>query len=336
MVRRVIVKKRGATQHVRIGEFELGKIGVSRFDWRDPYHFALTIRWPAFVLYVFSAYFFITSLFAVLYLANPGSVANARPGHPSDAFFFSIETLATVGYGEMTPANVVGHTIAAAEIITGMAFTAIMTGLIFVRFSKPRSKVLFADKAVIAVHNGVRTLMIRIGNGRVTVLTDVRMQLNLLRRETSAEGVVSRNAYELRLARDHTPVFPLTITLMHPIDALSPLAGLDEADLATGEVRLFLSIEARDPALAAVVHDLKTYSQGDVLVGYRYLDAVSKDETGRDVADLRKLSLIAPDDHARMDPALDLHPPVPMAGVRIEAQGFDPQPTSKRTRRSPP
>jgi inward rectifier potassium channel len=335
MARRMIVKKRETTQHFSIGGLELGKIGVSRFDWRDPYHFALTISWPAFVLYLFAAYVLITSAFAVLYLANPGSVANARSGHPADAFFFSIETLATVGYGEMTPANLVGHVIATGEIITGMAFTAIMTGLIFVRFSKPRSKVLFAEKAVIATHNGARTLMLRIGNGRVNVLTDVRAQLNLLLKETSHEGQVSRNAYELKLARDHAPVFPLTMTLMHPIDALSPLAGRDQASLEESEIRLFVSVEARDPALGAVVHDLRTYAHQDILLGYRYLDAVSVDEFGRPVADLRKISLIAEDEHMPLDPALDLHPPVPVAGIRVEGHAFAEQPAPKRIRRSP-
>jgi inward rectifier potassium channel len=282
-----------------MGEYELIKIGAQRFDPKDPYHFALTIGWPAFALYVFATYGLITLLFALLYLANPGSIANARPGSLEDTFFFSIETLATVGYGEMAPATLVGHLIAAGEIIAGMAFTAIMTGLIFVRFSKPRPKILFSEKMVIALHNGAPTLMVRIGNGRMNMLTDTTVQLNALIREVSHEGRDAYNVHELKLFRDKVPVFPLTLTLMHRIDKSSPLFDLDFSNPIDGRIRLFVTIQARDPALAAVVHDLKTYAAADVAPGMRFIDAVTINEAGLSVADLTKISLIEPDVVAR-------------------------------------
>jgi inward rectifier potassium channel len=296
-----------------MGEFELVKVGVSRFDPRDPYHFALTISWPGFVLYVFSFYFLITALFAALYLANPGSIAGARPGSVSDAFFFSIETLATVGYGEMSPANFTGHLISAAEIVTGMAFTAIMTGLIFVRFSKPKAKIFYADKVVVTAHNGRPTLMVRIGNGRANMLTNAQMQLNALIRQTSEEGLSAYNVHELKLLRDKVPSFPLMLTLMHTIDEASPLYGYDTEALAAAAVRLFLSIEARDPALAAVVHDLRTYSFEDIVFGMRYVDAVSVDDHGRPLADMTKISQLEPDSEPQ-------RPPPARSGVRVGVQ----------------
>jgi inward rectifier potassium channel len=278
------------------------KIGATRFDFSDPYHLALTVRWPAFAVAIFAFYGLITSFFAALYLAQPGCVANARAGSLGDAFFFSIETLATVGYGEMAPATLYGHLVSSAEIVTGMAFTAIMTGLVFVRFSKPRAKIVYADNAVITRHNGRPTLMLRIANGRTSLLTDLKVQLNALMHEVTDEGRRYRAVHELRLARANTPMFPLTQTLMHEIDAQSPLAGLDADSLAASDVWLFLSVEARDPGLAAMVHDLRMYPATRIKFGMHYSDAITSDDGGHVVADLRRISLIEPDRPAHDPP----------------------------------
>src|SRR5579859_1130155 len=274
---------------------EFSQIGASRYDLSDPYHLALTVRWPTFVAGVFAAYGVINLIFAGLYLAQPGCIANARPGSIGDAFFFSIETLATVGYGVMAPANLYGHVVVSAEIITGIAFTAIMTGLIFVRFSKAKAKIVYADVAVITRHNGRPTMMFRIGNARASVMTQVRVEVNALVRETTAEGGSYRRLQELTLARSSIPVFPMVLVLMHEIDEHSPLAGLDEQALAQSNMTIILSLEARDPQLAAMVYDMKAYFARDIRPGMRFVDAVSQQD-GRTVADLRRISLIEPDE----------------------------------------
>jgi len=276
---------------------EFAKIGASRYDLSDPYHLALTVRWPAFVLGVFVLYGLINLIFAGLYLAHPGCIANARPGSIGDAFFFSIETLATVGYGVMAPANLYGHVVASAEIITGMAFTAIMTGLIFVRFSKAKAKIVYSDVAVITRHNGHPTLMFRIGNARASVMTKVRAEANALIRETTAEGGQYRRLQELPLVRSSVPVFPMVLNLMHEIDEHSPFAGLDAQALAETEMTILLSLEARDPQLAAMVYDMKAYFARDLRPGMRFVDAVTQRD-GRTLADLRRISLVEPEDAA--------------------------------------
>jgi inward rectifier potassium channel len=280
---------------VTVGQFDVGKIGVSRFDLRDPYHLALTARWPTFTAAVFILYIAINVLFAGLYTLGPGSIGNAHPGSIGDAFFFSMETLATVGYGQMYPATRYGHFVSAAEIMSGMAFTALVTGLIFVRFSKPHPKILYADKLVVAMYNGLPTLMLRIGNGRTTMLTDVTLRLSALMREQTSEGQSFRRLNELVLSRSHIPMFALTLTLMHPIDAKSPLAGHTAESLEAGNVRLFLSIEAHDTAIASTVHDLKDYSASQILFGMRYADTISVDEQGRTLADMTLISHVEPD-----------------------------------------
>jgi inward rectifier potassium channel len=273
---------------------EFAKIGAHRYDFSDPYHLALTVRWPTFVLGVFACYGAITSLFAALYVAQPGCIAGAHAGSISDAFFFSVETLATVGYGEMTPATLYGHLVSSAEIITGMAFLAIMTGLIFFRFSKAKAKVLFSDVAVITRHNGRPTLMFRVANARTVVMTGLHVETNALVFETSAEGQRYRKLLELPLARSSVPLFPMVLTLTHEIDEHSPLAGMDDQAVTDSDVTIIVSLEARDPQLAATVYDMKAYFARDIRWGMRFVDAVSQ-ENGRATADLRRLSLVEPD-----------------------------------------
>ena len=140
----------------------------------------------------------------------------------------------------MAPATLYGHVVSAIEIICGMVFTAIMTGLLFVRFSKPRPRILFADQAVVTSHNCSPTLMVRIANGRMTLL------------EESAEGHSLRRLHDLALANTRLSLFALTWTVMHVIDEKSPLAGYDAEQLEEGDARLFLSIEARDHAIGAL------------------------------------------------------------------------------------
>lgn len=276
---------------------EYSKIGAKRYDFSDPYHLALTVRWPTFVLAVFIFYGLITSIFAALYLAQPNSITGAHAGSVGDAFFFSIETLATVGYGEMAPADLYGHLVSSAEIIIGMAFTAITTGLIFVRFSKAKAKIIFSDVVVITPHNGRPTLMFRIGNARTSVMTQVRVEANALVKETTAEGGTYRRLQELALARSSIPVFPMLLTLTHEIDEQSPLAGLDAGVLADSEITIILSLEARDPQLAAMVYDMRAYFARDIRFGMRFVDAVMRQD-GHTVADLTRISLFEPDDEA--------------------------------------
>ena len=287
---------------VRLGSYEFKKKGVSRFDMRDPYHLAVALTWPQFLATLLAIYLLVNVIFATLFWLIPGSVANARPHDFGDAFFFSIETLATVGYGEMYPATLYRHVIAATEIVGGLGFTAIVTGLTFVRFSRPRAKLVFASNPVVAMHNGKPTLMLRVGNGRLAVLLDAVAKLNVLLSATSSEGKHFRRVQELRLERAHLPAFPLTWTLMHVLDERSPLHGYDTARAIAARAQLFVTLEARDPTLAAVVHDIRNYAPEDIRFGMRYVDAVFMAEDDTPVADLTKIGALEPDVGDHLDP----------------------------------
>ncbi len=276
-------------------EFGMWNLGASRFDLRDPYHIAVSLSWPAFLGLMILAWLTINLLFATLYVISPGDVTNARPGSFADVFFFSIETLATVGYGVMAPSTAYGHIVSAVEIVTGTAFTAIVTGVLFVRFSRPKAKIAFAEDAVIAMRNGKPTLMVRLASGRMSIMTSANARLFVLLAENTDEGDSFRRIHDLHLVQPHLPLFAMPWTLMHTIDETSPLFGKDGPTLIAGGARLFLTLEARDQALNAVVQDMKNYTADHILFGMRYADAVTLDAAGHAIADLSRMNILVPD-----------------------------------------
>jgi inward rectifier potassium channel len=280
---------------IRFGAFELMLRGAVRYDLRDPYRLAVTLSWPGFFLAVLAVDLAINLGFALLYLADPGGVANARPGVFSDVFFFSVETMATVGYGVLAPSDLYSHFVSSIEILCGLVFNATMTGLIFVRFARPKAKILFARTAVIANHNGGKALMIRLGNGRASLLAEATARLSVFLLERDPSGKLQRIGHKLALTEPVLPVLALTWTLVHEIDAHSPLADHTPERLAALDARLLVTVEARDTALGATVFALHDYTTASIHVGMRYQDAVTFDAQGHVEADLGKLSLIEPD-----------------------------------------
>ena len=273
----------------------LEKLGVSRFDFRDPYHFALTLTWPEFFAVLVLAYLAINIAFALLYAAVPASISNLPAGSLLDAFFFSVETLATVGYGYMVPATRFGHAVATVEIFVGMMFTATMTGLFFVRFSKPKAKIIFAARPVVTRQGGRPVLMIRLGNGRMNALTDASARITVLLLQTGPDGRPFRRAVDLALERADLPFLPLTWTLIHEMGAGSPLHGLQADAPGLESLRMMLSLTARDPSLGAQVYAAQGWRGSDIAFGMRYADAVTWDGVDTSVADMRKISAIEPE-----------------------------------------
>jgi inward rectifier potassium channel len=269
--------------------------GASRVDLRDSYHSIIALSWPRFLLTILVTVLAINCGFALLYLVEPGAVTNTRPGSFADAFFFSIETSATVGYGDMHPASLYGHLVSSAEICVGMAFNALMTGLLFVRFSRPKARIYYARNPVIALHGGQPTLMIRIANGRRGFLFGAAAHLSLLLTLRAQSGEIIRRVHELQLTRSRLPMFSLTWTLMHRIDETSPLHGYDDKDLRQHDARFVLGVEGHDMTVGAQVLGTKVYAHGDVLFGMRYTAAVSIGADGRATADLAAVSHVERD-----------------------------------------
>jgi inward rectifier potassium channel len=269
-----MTRQDGGPVQFKVGNAELIKLGTKRYDLSDPYHLAITLRWRDFFAACLAIDLTLNLVFAVLYDLVPHCVANVRPGSLSDAFFFSIETLATVGYGVMAPSSTYGHIVASVELTLGLALTALFTGLTFVRFSRIKAKIVFAKTAVVARHGGVPTLMIRMGYQRAGSLADAEARVTFMRLAQTEEGHVFRQSDELKLVRNRLALMVLSWTLMHEIDAESPLYGFTPESLETADARLIVTIRARNHAAGAEVFDIAFYNPSGILFGMSYQDMV--------------------------------------------------------------
>jgi inward rectifier potassium channel len=296
--------KSGTVSRLMVAGYTITKKGVAGFDPRDVYHLVVALSWPRFLFLAMGAELLMNAAFALLYLARPAAIANVRPGSFADAFFFSVETSATVGYGDMHPVTLYGHIVCTVEIFSGLALTALATGLLFVRFSHPRPRIGYAENVVVARHQDYPTLMIRVANLRRTVLYDAVAHLSVVLSIPESGGQVVRRVYELQLARPRLPLFALVWTLMHRIDETSPLKGYDVARVKDHDAHFWLSVEARDITTGAQVIDTKGYAPAQVAFGQRYAEILSIDAAGNAVADLSAVSRI---EH-------DVGPEPPMSG----------------------
>ena len=222
--------------------------------------------------------------------------ANATENGPLAPFYFSIETLATVGYGDMHPQTNYGHLVATVEIFTGMSFLAVMTGLIFARFSRPRARFVFANTAVITRHEGKQALMIRTANARHNTISRASARLWLIRAERTNEGDQLHRFYELKLDRSEHPMFVLSWMLFHVIDKESPLYGTTSSDLAEGDALLVLNVGGLDDSSAQQLHARHVYSWRDIRWHYRYKDITSVSPQGRFLLDYTKFHDVVADE----------------------------------------
>lgn len=274
-------RRRGVT--VTVGKTEVTKIGEDGFSWSDVYHVIMSMTWPRFFRWTIGIYLLVNLVFACAYALGDGAVGNAHSF--ADCFFFSVETLATVGYGVMSPATPYGHLVATCEILTGMMSMAVITGLLFARFSKPTARMLFSRVAVITPYDGVPTLMLRVANQRRSYILEATASMVLARDVETGDGHSLRRFYDLRLERARSPMFALSWLIMHRIDADSPLHGITEEALRAGDMGLAITLSGTDETFAASVHARYSYAHEDILFGRRFVDVFVDD------VDPRKLTL---------------------------------------------
>ncbi len=280
----------------RIGNREVIKLGTRRLGVRDAYYLIHTLSWKAFFGGVLAIYLAVNLVFATLYSLGDHAIANARPGSFADSFFFSVETLATVGYGEMSPGTLYGHIVATTEIVTGMLSLAVITGLMFARFSKPTARALFSRVAVVTPFNGAPMLMLRAANERRNSIVEASASLSLSRVEVTLEGTTFRRFYDLKLERGRSSLFALSWTIMHRIDETSPMFGVDAAALAAQDAQLQISITGIEESLAATVHARSDYAHDAILFDRRFVDVVRPAPDGRVYVDLDRLHDVEPID----------------------------------------
>jgi inward rectifier potassium channel len=280
---------------VRLADREVEVHGLSHGFWSDLYHRSMSVYWPVFFGSAAALFVALNAIFALLYSLGHDPIANSAENGPLAYFYFSIETLATVGYGDMHPQSNYGHLIATIEIFTGMSFLAVMTGLTFARFSRPRARFLFANNPVITRHEGQQTLMIRIANARHNAISRANARLWIIRAERTKEGDQLRRFYELKLDRSEHPIFALSWMLFHVIDKDSPLHGHSPSDLTDGDTLLVLNAGGLDDSSAQQLHARHIYSWRDIRWGHQYEDITGISPQGRFLLDYRKFHDTVPD-----------------------------------------
>lgn len=273
------------------------KVGVSRFTLDDPYYLVLSMRWATFLVAVVGMFLVANLMFATLYWLAPDAVSNVRHGNFLDAFFFSVETLATVGYGVMTPATTYGHAVATAEIFVGMFLTALVTGAFFARFARPQPRLLFSDKAVVAPYEGGRALMLRIASRRLQGISEVSARIVYLREHVVGETRF-RRFNELALVRSNLPVLSLSWTLIHPINEQSPLWNLTPERIEAEAPTLMVSVTGFDESISAPITDRKTYRAADVRLGHTFVDIIRDLPNGFIELDITRIHDTEPADEA--------------------------------------
>ncbi len=266
---------------IRAGNIEFLRTNSRRTGWRDLYRTILALSWPRFALAVLSVYLSINVLFASIYLLGGNCIAEMRSGSFSSAFFFSVQTLSTVGFGHLYPANFYGDAFTTIEIIVGMFFTAVVTGLIFVRFSRPMARLLFSKTMVISNYAGRPTLQMRVANLHHQPMVEAEFRLMLVRKEQIDEDDDARRFYSLKLEFDRLIMFPSALTIRHVIDEHSPLAGVTPEQLEKSATRFMTSIVCIDTVIQATVQSQETYLWSDVHYGHRFVEIYTEHEDGR-------------------------------------------------------
>lgn len=276
------------------GSFNVARRGLSFWSSLNAYHSLLTMTWPRFLGVVALLYFGTNLVFSLAFLlCGPGAL-HAPPevglgNRFLAAFFFSVETLATIGYGNISPSGAAAHTIVMVEAFVGIFGTALITGLVFARFSRPTAQIIFSRAAIIAPYGDLTAFMFRIANTRSNEIVELGCKV-LFARFEDENGQSIRRFYPLGLERDRVVFFPLSWTIVHPIDESSPLYGLTDADLRRTSAEFLILLSGTDETFSQTVHTRSSYGAHDVVWNARFANVFNR-RTGKErlTIDVRRL-----------------------------------------------
>jgi inward rectifier potassium channel len=258
----------------RDGSFNVVRDGLSPFASLSLYHSLLTITWPRFLGLVITFFLVTNSVFATLYSSlGPGALLSNVPppttwhGKWFEAFFFSVHTFATIGYGNVSPAGMGANLLVVLETLVGLLGFALATGILFARFSRPTARLLFSDMAIIAPYRGITAFEFRITNARSNQLIEVRAQVQLSRLKP---GSASREFFPLKLERDKVTFFPLSWTIVHPIDETSPLWGVPQEQFLASDAEFLILLSGLDETFSQTVHARSSYKADEITWGVKF------------------------------------------------------------------
>lgn len=281
----------------RDGTFNVRRTGIRRYSTLNLYHFLLTMSWKQFLLLVLLLYFLSNIVFGLLYTATGAGALVDTSSEPISniflrGFFFSVQTFATIGYGTIHPVGLIPNLLVTIESYYSLLANALITGLVFARFSRPTAKIIFSETAVVAPYRDITGLMFRIANSRNNQLIEINAQVSFSR-FVEKNGEVKRKFDLLKLERDKVSFFPLSWTIVHPIDEKSPMYGMTQADFEKADAEILILLSAMDETFAQIVHARSSYKMNETKFGYKFADLYNKlDPNERLSIDIRKLSKI--------------------------------------------
>ncbi len=275
----------------RDGSFTSRREGFPTLSYLNGYHAMLTMTWPRFLGIVTLAYIAVNALFALLYLACGPSALAGLPaeqmgGRFLRAFFFSVDTFATIGYGNVYPLGPAANWLVTVESVIAIIGIALLTGVVFARFARPTAALLFSDVAVIGPYQGITAFMFRITNARSNQLMELEAKVQFTRLDGKG-----RRYTQLKLERTKVVFFPLSWTIVHPIDETSPMWGWTHEDLVRTDTEFLILISGIDETFAQTVHARSSYKPNEILTGKKFASIYNPvDKDGTISIDVSKLS----------------------------------------------
>jgi inward rectifier potassium channel len=268
-------------------DYQIRVVGDRPAPLRDFYHALLRLPWWVTFAGIAASFLVVNALFAVGYLLT-GGIANARAGSFADAFFFSAQTMGTIGYGALYPQSLAANVLVVGEAIAGLILTALATGLVFSKFSRSTARVAFTREAVISPVNGVPTLMFRMSNERGNQIVDAQLRVVVSRTEHTAEGALYYRTHDLDLTRDRALSLSRSWTVFHTIDSDSPFHQLSPEQALAQELELSVLVVGLDDISMQTVHASHRYFCREILWGARHADVLSEAADGDLILDLRR------------------------------------------------
>ncbi len=293
----IVARENRARLLNRDGSFSVARTGLGLWTSINPYHALLTMSWGMYLTLASLSYLVVNALFACAYLlCGPGALVGVHEGSVHSeflrAYFFSVQTLATIGYGHVSPSGLPANILVTVESLVGLLGFALVTGLLFARFSRPTARIIFSNTAVIAPYRGITAFEFRIANMRSNQIIDLEAKVLYSRMEKGDGGDV-RRFYELALERRKVTFFPLSWTIVHPIDASSPLHGLTKNDFREGDAEFLILLTGIDETFSQAVHARSSYKAHEIVWNAKFSNIFnSPSRDGRLTIDVSRIHSI--------------------------------------------
>lgn len=277
------------------GSINVKRTGLSFFNTSDSYHKLITMSWLKFWLLVLAGYLVINTIFAFIYLAigvqNLGGAEGTNAyQHFWDAFFFSAQTISTVGYGHINPKGMQTNSVAALESMLGLLAFALATGLLYGRFSRPTAKIAYSENILVAPYKeNYNGIMLRLANLRRNTLIDLQIEIIFSYNE-NVNGQLIRRFLPLELERKRVSILTLSWTVVHALDENSPLKDITTEELKNSDASFSVLLKAFDDTFSQNVHSRTSYQFEDIVWDAKFKPTFNRDKEGKLVLDLSKIN----------------------------------------------